>query len=73
MNELQLNILSAGNIIVGKGLAHMNNDTFINGVRITDKRVLDEIKALYREHYNESDIKVTQTFFNDIIDRKSTR
>ena len=68
MNELRLNILSAGNIIVGKGLAHMNNDTFINGVRITDKRVLDEIKALYREHYNESDINGIQTFFNDIID-----
>ncbi len=46
----------------------MNNDSFINGVRITEKSVLDEIKALYREHYDESDVEAIQTFFNDIID-----
>jgi hypothetical protein len=68
MSELQLNILSDSNIIIGTGVADMNNDSFINGVRITDKRVLDEIKALYREQYNESNIEGIQTFFNDIID-----
>jgi hypothetical protein len=46
----------------------MNNDSFINGVRITDKSVLDEIKALYKDHYDESDMEFIQTFFNDIID-----
>jgi len=46
----------------------MKNDSFINGERITDKRVLDEIKTLYREQYSESTIEGIQTFFNDIID-----
>lgn len=49
-------------------MTDMNKDSFINGARITDKRVLDEIKALYREHYDESTIEVMRTFFNDIID-----
>ena len=46
----------------------MKNDSFINGEMITDKRVLDEIRILYREQYNESNTESIQTFFNDIID-----
>lgn len=46
----------------------MKNVSLINGEMITDKRVLDEIKTLYHEQYNESTPESIEAFFNDIID-----
>jgi len=46
----------------------MKKDSLINGEIINDKIVLDEIKTIFREQYNESNTEGIQTFFNDIID-----
>lgn len=46
----------------------MKNNSLINGEKITEKRVFDEIRAIYREHYNENNPVIIGTVFNDIID-----
>lgn len=46
----------------------MKNAFLINSEIVTDKKVLDEIKTIYKEHYNETNIENIKTIFNDIID-----
>jgi hypothetical protein len=46
----------------------MGHVSLINGEKITDRRVLDEIRTLYKEQYNTNDTEVVIVVFNDIVD-----
>jgi hypothetical protein len=49
-------------------LTDMKNNSLITGERITEKRVLDEIRKIYKYNYNENNTEFIETIFNDIMD-----